>query len=231
MTDKAKNKSRWVLAAVACNDEYVDQINVLAVHLSEQRILDLKECVKYARAGKAIDVFKVSFEDYEPDWIVLNDELSEELDFGWGSDQVEIYDELPEFWTRMMDCIDNVEQVNTEIPQLVVYPDGDIKWECYLDGAQAEYFTGMVNIERLEADLTPSLEVLARLWHGDLANATVDNDSNLDRPLVLLGTTFPAGTHNQEVWHWFEDQNPAFVVQLALQGRYRNLAAQKEVRE
>lgn len=56
-----------------------------------------------------------------------------------------------------------------------------------------------------------SLEELERLW-AELDDIAVSEDGEyLDEPFQ----GFPAGTPKEDVWHWFEEQNPAFSVAMA----------------
>ena len=52
-----------------------------------------------------------------------------------------------------------------------------------------------------------TMEELRRLW-VELGDIPVDCDDNTE--LDFLG--FDAGTDKLAIWHWFEDQNPDFVV-------------------
>jgi len=51
------------------------------------------------------------------------------------------------------------------------------------------------------------LETLKRLWKA-LGETPTDADGCLEEAFQH----FPAGTQREEVWHWFEAQNPAFCV-------------------
>ncbi|MFY0991006.1 hypothetical protein [Halomonas sp. C05BenzN] len=51
------------------------------------------------------------------------------------------------------------------------------------------------------------LESLKRLWKA-LGDTPTDATGCLEEAFQH----FPAGTQREEVWHWFEAQNPAFCV-------------------
>jgi hypothetical protein len=67
------------------------------------------------------------------------------------------------------------------------------------------------DLHMLEVTAGASLEELDILWDalGDIP--TVFEGDDVDR-LELSFLHFPAGTHREEVWHWFEAQNPKFSV-------------------
>ena len=60
------------------------------------------------------------------------------------------------------------------------------------------------------------MEELIKLWEmgGDIP---VDENDCIEEPW----SGFPVGTEREELWSWFEEQNPAFVVGEALMGKYR----------
>lgn len=59
-----------------------------------------------------------------------------------------------------------------------------------------------------------TLAELYALWEK-LGNVPTDSDGeNLDEPFLH----FTAGTPREDVWHWFEAQNPGFVVGDVMQG-------------
>lgn len=63
-----------------------------------------------------------------------------------------------------------------------------------------------------------SLAELYALWAklGDIP--TDSNGENLDEPFLH----FTAGTSREDVWHWFEAQNPGFIVGEVMQGIRRS---------
>lgn len=58
------------------------------------------------------------------------------------------------------------------------------------------------------------LERLLRLWL-ELGDVYVDSDGRTERSFLH----FPEGTHCEEIWHWFEAQNPHFIVGDMQQGK------------
>ena len=70
-------------------------------------------------------------------------------------------------------------------------------------------------IEAVHASLESAgrlpMAVLKDLW-GLLSERSVNNDGRLSERFLQ----FPAGTHREDVWHWFESKNPDFSVALAL---------------
>lgn len=58
----------------------------------------------------------------------------------------------------------------------------------------------------------PLLE-LYQLW-DQLGDVPLRLSEELDQPFMH----FPAGTHREDVWHWFEEQNPRFVVGEVMAG-------------
>ena len=58
---------------------------------------------------------------------------------------------------------------------------------------------------------------LNKLW-GQLGNVPVNDNDELDADFLH----FPKGTHREEVWHWFEDQNPEFSVGDIMTGKVIN---------
>lgn len=55
-----------------------------------------------------------------------------------------------------------------------------------------------------------SLHELDELWErlADISVFDMGNFPILDEPFLH----FPAATPLEEVWHWFEEQNPAFII-------------------
>lgn len=52
-----------------------------------------------------------------------------------------------------------------------------------------------------------TIEELRALWE-QLADIPVDDSDCIDQPFH----GFAIGTHREDVWRWFESQNPAFSV-------------------
>lgn len=54
-------------------------------------------------------------------------------------------------------------------------------------------------------------------WSGEIATARQST-----RPVLRIDApflNFPVGTSCEDIWHWFEAQNPAFVAGEVMQGR------------
>lgn len=60
----------------------------------------------------------------------------------------------------------------------------------------------------------PELDDLRVLW-GELSDVPVDEQDCLDQRFLH----FAKGTSREDVWHWFEEQHPAFVVGEEMSGR------------
>jgi hypothetical protein len=60
------------------------------------------------------------------------------------------------------------------------------------------------------------LSTLYALWKklGDVPMADRVNAECLEEEFL----DFPPGTHREEIWHWFEARNPAFIVGDVMQG-------------
>jgi hypothetical protein len=54
---------------------------------------------------------------------------------------------------------------------------------------------------------------LGSLWDS-LGNETIDEDECIERKWHI----FPKGTHREDIWHWFEDQDKNFSVANHLYG-------------
>lgn len=73
--------------------------------------------------------------------------------------------------------------------------------------------------------MSKSLTELYALWE-QLRNIPVfDTDGEgaeetIEEPFLH----FPVGTHREEIWHWFEAQNPDFIVGDVMQGIRRQAA-------
>ena len=68
-----------------------------------------------------------------------------------------------------------------------------------------------------------TLNELYKLFDS-LSDIPVSNGTDLVEAdtLELPFLHFPIGTHREEVWHWFEAQNPHFIVGEVLQGTRRS---------
>jgi len=62
--------------------------------------------------------------------------------------------------------------------------------------------------------LTKDLGTLGALW-ADFSNVPVDENDCIEHQFL----DFTPGTFREEIWHWFEAQNPAFVVGDEMSGR------------
>ena len=54
---------------------------------------------------------------------------------------------------------------------------------------------------------------LKNLWR-QLGDIPINNNEKIDKGFLH----FPRGTHREEIWHWFEDQNKEFSVGKAMVG-------------
>lgn len=52
-----------------------------------------------------------------------------------------------------------------------------------------------------------TLNALFDLW-DQLRDIPVDDGGFLEQPFLHFGV----GVHREDVWHWFEEQNPGFIV-------------------
>lgn len=52
-----------------------------------------------------------------------------------------------------------------------------------------------------------TMKELSDLW-VQLGDIPVNENDELDEPFLH----FPKGTDKMEVWHWFESQNPQFII-------------------
>ena len=68
-----------------------------------------------------------------------------------------------------------------------------------------------------------SLEQLYVLWHA-LGDVPINNQGALQAPFEH----FPAGTHREVVWKWFEASHPRFICGDVLQGIHRMPPTYKE---
>lgn len=58
------------------------------------------------------------------------------------------------------------------------------------------------------------LEKLLHLWL-ELGDIPVDDNDCIEEPFLH----FEVGDHREEIWHWFEEQNPHFIVGDMQQGK------------
>jgi len=68
-------------------------------------------------------------------------------------------------------------------------------------------------IDRPHGRLIRPLGGLYTLW-DQLGEIPIDSDERIEAEFLH----FEAGTHREEIWHWFEGQNPQFVVGEVQQG-------------
>lgn len=63
------------------------------------------------------------------------------------------------------------------------------------------------------------LRKLYTLW-SLLGDVPVDDEGNIERrfSVFLPYTLFPVGTPREDIWHWFEQQNPRFIVGEVMEG-------------
>lgn len=67
-----------------------------------------------------------------------------------------------------------------------------------------------------QASETP-MPVLLGLWK-DLGDIPVNHDGQI----LESFQAFPAGTHREEIWQWFESQNPEFLIGDIMCGKVWN---------
>jgi len=72
------------------------------------------------------------------------------------------------------------------------------------------------DVDEAVIQLRRSLPALYALWDR-LSGIPVAGDGRLDEPFEQ----FPRGTDREDIWLWFEAQNPEFVVGEVLQGKRR----------
>jgi hypothetical protein len=66
-----------------------------------------------------------------------------------------------------------------------------------------------------------SLPELYALW-AKLSNVPIQTEGDLNETIEIEFMNFPVGTHREEIWHWFESQNPDFIVGEVMQGIRRD---------
>ena len=126
-----------------------------------------------------------------------------------------------------------LRHVNAKFPTVTqVFFSNDGRW-FYCDSEfKAPVFSNAIDISILEkaadaADNTKgfpcafnllTLQDYYKLWE-DLGNKPVAQ-SYEDDPDTLQSAFlhFPVGTHREDIWHWFEDQHPEFIVGEVMQG-------------
>ena len=75
--------------------------------------------------------------------------------------------------------------------------------------------------------MSKSLTELYALWEQLRDIPVVDSQSKGDEEAETIEEPFlhfPVGTHREEIWHWFEAQNPDFIVGDVMQGIRRQPA-------
>lgn len=82
----------------------------------------------------------------------------------------------------------------------------------YLDTESYWFSVSQASVTFERRDLVISPEQLESLW-DQLSDVPVNHDGYLE----VSWRQFPAGTHREDVWHWFEEQHPAISV-AALMG-------------
>lgn len=113
-------------------------------------------------------------------------------------------------------CCDN------EVENIVGRPNGsELCPQCFNDGDTMHLDAGGLLDEHL-SEAHP-LSELYRLW-DDLGNIpTVFDGEDVDtieEPFLH----FPVGTHREEIWRWFEQQHPEFLVGEVMQGKRKQFS-------
>ncbi len=61
-----------------------------------------------------------------------------------------------------------------------------------------------------------TLSEMYKLW-SEFADTPINSQEEIEQPFFH----FEPGTHREEIWHWFEEQNPIFIVGEVMQGIMR----------
>jgi len=124
---------------------------------------------------------------------------------------------------------------NDFISEMVAYkkPDGSaITLLSNLEGEFRVAAPSTVPLERQQStSLSSACEVLSNTvlrtlyqqWHdlGDIPTFSSDTNEFEEDSIKAAFLDFPIGTAREDVWHWFEEQHPEFVVGEVLNGQLK----------